>query len=112
MDQYERRGLVNPKSWLFKIAVNTCRDVLRGSWRKRIDHTVVIDTLIDMQAAPQEDCDLLLDIAMLPPQYKDVILLRYYQGMTIHEIAQLVYCCESSVIRRLNNAYRLLRNPK
>lgn len=112
MEQYEARGLGNPKSWLLKIAVNTCRDALRGPWHKKIDHSVDIDLLTSMQAAPQEDRDLLLDITMLPPKYKEVILLHYYQGMTLREISQMLHCAESSISRRLNKACMLLRQTK
>ena len=108
-DQYEGRGSGNPKSWLLKIAANTCRDVLRKPWHQRIDHSVDIDTLICKCAAPQEDRDLLLGITMLPPMYKNVVLLRYYQGMTLREIARQLHYSESCVIRRLNHAYGLLR---
>lgn len=108
-DQYEGRGSGNPKSWLLKIAANTCRDVLRKPWHQRIDRSVDIDTLICKRAAPQEDRDLLLGITMLSPMYKDVVLLRYYQGMTLCEIARQLHYSESCVIRRLNHAYGLLR---
>lgn len=112
MAQYEARGLGNPKSWLLKIAVNTCRDALRSPWHKKIDHSVDIDPLTSMQAAPQEDRDLLLDIIMLPPKYKEVILLYYYQRMTFQEISQMLHCGESSISRRLNKACMLLLQTK
>ena len=112
MAQYEARELSNPKSWLLKIAVNTCRDALRSPWHKKIDHSMDIDLLTSKQAAPQEDRDLLLDIIMLPPKYKEVILLYYYQRMTFQEISQMLHCGESSISRRLNKACMLLRQTK
>lgn len=112
MDQFEARNLSQPKSWLLKIAVNTCRDMLRGPWHKKVDHSIDMDTLTSMQVAPQEDRDLLLDITMLPGKYKEVILLYYYQGMTIREIAQMLHGSEAGISRRLTKACKLLKQAE
>ena len=42
-DQY--RGDCSEKSWLCKIAVNTCRDMLRGGWFRHIDRRVSLESL-------------------------------------------------------------------
>ena len=39
------RGQSNHKTWLMRIAINTCRDMQRGSWLKHISRTVTLDEL-------------------------------------------------------------------
>lgn len=109
MDQFEARDHCSDKSWLMRIAVNTCRDILRTPWRRKIDHAVVMDALPEMQAAPDGDRELLMDVMALPAKYKEVVLLYYYHGMTTKEISFVLKTSESTVSRRLTKACQILK---
>ena len=37
MGDYERKGVVNDKAWLMRIAINTCKDYKRTAWFRHID---------------------------------------------------------------------------
>ena len=56
-----------------------------------------------------EDRLLMLDILRLPTKYKQVILLYYYQDMTLEEIAQTLQTSRSTVHHRLKKAEALLK---
>ena len=58
--------------------------------------------------APDEDRDLILDVMNLPEKYRQVILLVFWQGMTIRETAQCMSTSESTVCRRLEKAKKMI----
>ena len=109
IDQFEARNSCSAKTWLMRIAVNTCRDMLRTPWSRRIDHAVDMNTLPEMQASPDGDWELLMDVMALPVKYKEVILLYYYHGMTNKEIAYTLRSSEASVCRRRLKACQMLK---
>ena len=45
----------------------------------------------------------------LPPKYKEVILLRYYQQMSLNEIADALRIAKRTVSYRLMKAHELLK---
>lgn len=104
------RGECSEKTWLTTIAVNVCRSVRRSAWMVRVNHTVTPE---DMPMAvwdnyDQEAADLAGAIQRLPDKLKEVILLYYYQEMTMTEIAQIVGVSPSMVSRRIKKAHAKL----
>ena len=82
------------KSWLLKVALNRCRDLWRGAWLIRRD---------DQQA-------MMAAINQLPATFKEVILLHYYQGMNIAEIAQMLELPEGTISSRLSRGRKKLES--
>ena len=80
------RGDSSEKTWLMRIAINTCRSMRRDRWFRFVDRSVALDTL-PVQAADSADRELADAIMRLPFRLKEVVLLYYYQGMTMQEIA-------------------------
>ncbi|MDD6188755.1 MAG: RNA polymerase sigma factor [Clostridiales bacterium] len=94
------------KPWLLKILTNTAYDILR---RRR-----PVLSLEDVElTARQEDTTLSLTlahaVAQLPPDYRQVVTLYYYEDMTIRQIADIIGCAESVVKTRLFRARKRLR---
>ncbi len=56
----------------------------------------------------QDSADLAAAIKQLPDKLKEVILLYYYQEMTIPEIAKIVGVTPSMVSRRIKKAHAKL----
>lgn len=46
------RGDASEKTWLLRIAINTCKDVRRSAWFRHVDRSVALDTL----AEPSTPC--------------------------------------------------------
>ena len=105
------RGDCGQKTWLMRIAVNTCRDMQRTSWFRHEDRRVSPDMMFNVQAEQPDDDreELALAIVALPRKDKEIMLLRYYQDMTIKEIAQALGIAPSSVHNRLKRAEKKLR---
>ena len=101
------RGGASEKTWLTRIAINTCNSMRRGAWFKRVR---TMDRLPE-QAVPFELADDTLsgEIARLPFKLKQVVLLFYYQDLKTREIAELLGISESAVSVRLTRARAKLR---
>ena len=104
------RGESSEKTWLMRIAVNTCRDVMRSGWFRHTDRRVTPDMLPEA-AAPAEAGDdaLLAEVMNLPAKQREVVLLYSYQDMDTHEIAKALGIAHSSVSGRLRSARARLR---
>ena len=105
------RGKSNVKTWLMKIAINTCRDMQRGTWLKHIDRRVSLDQLPEASSSFPEDTIVLnMEIAKLPVKLREVVLLYYYQDMRTEDIAEVLSIAVSSVSGRLKRAREKLRH--
>ena len=54
--------------------------------------------------------EVVAEIAKLPPKLQEVVLLYYYQNMTVYEVAESLGINHSSVSNRLKRAKEKLRN--
>lgn len=109
MDSFS--GNSSEKTWLSRIAINTCRSMQRSAWYRHTDRRVTPEELpLAAQAACTEDeMDLMCSIMMLPEKLKEVVLLHYWQEMTVSEIAQALGLAHASVSGRLKRARERLR---
>jgi RNA polymerase sigma-70 factor (ECF subfamily) len=116
------RGQAKFSSWLYRIALNLCRD-----WVRRERRTPVVQApdgvdLMDLAAAaePSESIEDLVArkdlsraveraMACLPEDQRTAIVLKEYHGLTFQEIADLVGCPLSTVKTRLYQGLTVLR---
>ena len=92
------------KAWLMQVTANQCRSLLRSGWWKKtepLDNTVTAD-------APKTD-EVLASVMELPPIYRVVIFLHYYEGYTTAEIAKLLKISQTAVTTRLSRARSILQ---
>ena len=98
------------KTWLNRIAINTCKDLRRTSWFRHVDRSVTLDMLPEPAAPVEpEDTNLTIEIMKLPAKLKEVALLCWFQGMTYYEAAETLGISFQAVGSRLNRARRKLR---
>ena len=116
------RGQAKFSSWLYRIALNLCRD-----WMRRERRTPVVQVLEDVDlmdlAAAREPSESIEDrvarhdltrnveraMALLPEEQRTAIVLKEYHGLTFQEIADLVGCPLSTVKTRLYQGLAVLR---
>lgn len=101
----EFRDSEQEKAWLFKVAANLCRDMLRK--RKRLvslEDTELSDLVLETQ-----DREILEALDKLPEQYRTVIYLTYVEGYKSHEIAAMLRISAPTVRKRLQKGRRLLK---
>ena len=93
------------KTWLAYIAMNVCRDFRRNAWYRFVDRRVSLDNLPIPSAPPSlEHIALTTEIMRLPRKHMEVVMLYYYEGMTIREIAQVLGISLPAVSQRLHKA--------
>lgn len=99
------------KAWLLKVALNRCRDLWRAAWYRRV---VLGSPVFETIPAPDEiekfsdKAEMMNAISQLPPNFKEVILLHYYQGYGIAEIAQMMELPEGTISSRLSRGRKKL----
>ncbi|KAB7672507.1 RNA polymerase sigma factor [Bacillus sp. B1-b2] len=109
------------KSWLYKIAINKCRDYWRKEktskkfWEESI-YTYARDTSVSLE--PEEtlisQCDkeeMIGTLEELAPIYKEPLLLFYYHNQTLVEISDHTNTPLSTVKTRMKRAKEQLK-PK
>ena len=99
--RYEARNGCSPKSWIIRIAGNTCRDYLRRAWHKYESRLITPEDLQKLGNAPDESRELIMDVMNLPEKYREVVLLVFMQGMTVREAAECMQTSASTISRRL-----------
>lgn len=106
------RGDAEEKTWLLRIAINTCRDLRRSAWFRHVDRKVTLDGLGEPASAQEwsEWDDTLTRAVMgLKPKYREAVLLCCYQGLTGQEAASVLKISRSAVMNRLRQAKAILR---
>lgn len=89
------------RAWIIRTAVNVCKDQLKSSWHR---------TTVDLSAASEaEEGSLWAAVALLPPKYRTVIYLYYYEGYSANEIAQMLGEKPATVATRLSRGRDKLR---
>jgi len=105
------RGEASEKTWLISIARNVCRDYLRTPWMKHQNRRTNIELLSETPSGfVFPDNTVITEVMRLPVKYREVILLRYYQGMKIRETASVLKLTEGRVRSRLKRANAILRD--
>ncbi len=98
------------KTWLTRIAVNTCKDLRKSAWVRNTDRSVTPDLLPEGSVPFDERDDTVTRAVLsLPPKLKDVTLLHWYQGMTLDEITRVLRLPRSTVNYRLKKAKAMLK---
>ena len=100
------------KAWLLKVALNRCRDLWRSSWIRKV---VLGHPSFESFPAPDEidrmagQYALSEAVSRLKPEFKEVVLLFYYQGFSVAEIANMLQIAEGTVSSRLSRAREKLQ---
>ena len=77
------------RAWLVRLAINQCKNWKKSAW---FQHRAPLEEGLHLavEAPEPEDGPLLEQIRRLPPKYRQVIYLRYYEGYEVQEIAQFL----------------------
>lgn len=98
------------KTWITRIAINLCKNCMRASWFKRIS----IEELPEIFENDSSEMILnkgtiSLKIMKLPQKYREVILLYYYQELSVKEISAVLNQKETTILQRLKRARECLK---
>ena len=98
-------------TWIFTITRNTVIDFFRRNRpSEELDENISDDTELDEDLLNSETLsELASALRALPEELRDLIVLRYYDGKPLTEIAQIMGLSYGAVKLRHQNAVMLLR---
>ena len=104
------RGESEEKTWLTRIALNTCRDLMKSAWTRHTDRSVTPDDLPEGSASwDLQDDTVTRAVLALPRELKEATLLHWYQGMTLQEMQKVLRLPRSTINYRLKKAKAILK---
>ena len=95
----------NCKAWLIRVTINLSKNLLRSK------RSVQLEELDEgIPSLEPEEYELLETVMLLPPKYRAVIHLYYYEGYSVKEIADIIGATVSTVTTRLSRARERLKD--
>lgn len=106
------KGESSEKTWIYRIAVNRCKDVLKSSSFRRtvlskfdFFQTKSADSSPELTVVQKDTNHTLVKCLFeLPTKYREVMLLFYYEELTLKEISEVLDMKIDTVKTRLKRA--------
>ncbi len=109
------RGQSGIETWLMRIAINQCRrhrrrSLLRMAFQRRLAlQWRPLESAADPLAQDERLARVRQAVRKLPPRYREVIVLRYLEGLEVDEIMRLLALSRSAADVRLHRGRELLK---
>jgi RNA polymerase sigma-70 factor (ECF subfamily) len=103
------------RSWLFRIALNGCRDYLKSGARREGSAQVPVDALVTLLTPERELAGrrmvaaLARGIASLPPPYREAFVLFHVEGLPYREMRAVTGARVNALKVRVHRAREMLR---
>ena len=94
------------RAYILRMAANACKDLLKSPWRQR---TCGLEACEETAAPEASGGDVLEAVNTLPPHYRAVIYLFYYEGYQAAEIGKILGVPTATVHTRLARGREKLR---
>jgi RNA polymerase sigma-70 factor (ECF subfamily) len=116
---YEKLEKFNPAApffpWLYTMGLNLARDFLRRANRSPIDtyeseNSFSVEPDQDDRLAEQADIQQVHEgLQLMPVDYREALLLRFHEGLSINEVAQALGLSPSGAKMRIHRGLLKLR---
>ena len=101
-------NLNEEKYWLIRVTINECKNYLKS--RKR---TIYNDEVIEYISPKYDKDDEIYIVSRivkeLPEKYRSVIVLHYYNSLSINEISETLKISSDNVKKRLERARKMVK---
>ena len=94
------------RAYILRMAANACKDLLKSPWRQR---SQALDEGLQVPAPEASDGSVLEAVNQLPPLYRAVIYLFYYEGYQASEIGEILGVPTATIHTRLARGRARLR---
>lgn len=96
------------KYWLIRVAINECKNYLKS--RKRVVLNEEIIEYVSPKVDKNDDIYIVSKIVKdLPEKYRSVIVLFYYDSLSINEISNALKLSSDAVKKRLERARKMIK---
>lgn len=103
--QKSYKGKSSLKTWITRICINCCRDMLR----KQKEEDNLDETLPEKESDHTEQLVVSEAVMSLPLQFREIVILYYYREFTMKEIAEITNTKIPNIEYRIRRAKELLR---
>ena len=102
------------KAWLIRVTINCCNSHFVAPWKKNVNSLddAMLATIPDESSevhSIENQSDVYAQILKLPQPMREVILLFYYENLSIREISNILHTSEANVKKRLSRARQKLK---
>ncbi|TDQ42916.1 RNA polymerase sigma factor [Aureibacillus halotolerans] len=102
------RDLEHEKAWLIVTSKNHCKDLLKSWWKRRkVDLDVLPDQVTHENGGSNNE--VLEKLLALPPKYKTILYLYYFEDYSVKELADLLKKKESTIQTQLATGRKRLK---
>jgi RNA polymerase sigma-70 factor (ECF subfamily) len=109
------------RTWLYTITISRCRNARRRKWLPTVALTQLLNIGIEPSAPADESPDaraawqdvrVSLERALrtLSPRLREALALRYGQGLTYREMAEIIGCPQKTAESRVRLAHEQIRS--
>ncbi len=100
------------KAWLIRVTINCAKKHYGQYWNKNVDYMDEPERLSDQTQSYEiaEEHPVRAAVRKLPPKYRLIVHLYYYEELSMAEIAGLTKQRESTVKSQMHRAREMLRN--
>ena len=96
------------KAWFIRVTINACKDLLKSFFHS---HTVSLEQMIERPAElPPDNREVIEAVLSLPPKYRDVIYLHFYEEYTAPQIGRILGKNVNTIYTLLTRSKKLLKN--
>ena len=111
------RGESQFSTWLYRIAMNTVRDFLRGQNRPQAAPGEVLEDRADLRASSPERLAMAGElngaitaaVGSLPQALRAAVVLTILQGLRVREAAEIEGCTAATMYWRIHKARKILK---
>ncbi len=108
------KGNSTEKTWLTRIALNCCKNIMRTHWFKYVYSYMTDVNLTSQLSNHSNDCSeeqqsVLEAVMSLKRADREVIILYYYMEFSVKEIAEVTSQSENTINQRLHRARKRLK---
>jgi RNA polymerase sigma-70 factor (ECF subfamily) len=108
------------RTWLYTITISRCRNARRRKWLPTVALTHLLNIGVEPPAPPDQSpeasaawqevrASLERALHTLSPRLREAVALRYGQGLTYREMAEIIGCPQKTAESRVRLAHEQLR---
>lgn len=95
------------KAWFLRVTINQCHDIQR---RRGVRSYTPLEEMAEIAVEDKNRGYVLSSVMKLDEKYKTVILLYYFEDLSIEQISEILKITKSGVKMRLMRGRQLLKN--
>ena len=104
--KYRFKNADHERAWFIRVTQNKALDFLKRKGRKNVSLDEINEPAYEKDTY---SADVLRQVMALPEKYKSAVMLYYYDGCSVEEIAAILKISKSAVKMRLKRSREILK---